>query len=98
MLRVVFMPSAFDEFDAACEFYAPLRPGLSSRFRDAVRKKIRRIRSMPLLGGSIPGTPCRKIRVDGFPYRIIYRIHADAIWIIAVSHTSRDPEYWKACL
>lgn len=31
-----------------------------------------------------------------FPFRIIYRIDASAIVIIAVAHASRSPEYWSS--
>lgn len=36
----------------------------------------------------------RACRVDGFPYRVVYEVLPDAIYIIAVAHASREPGYW----
>lgn len=30
-----------------------------------------------------------------FPFQIIYRIRDDKVMIIAVAHTSREPDYWS---
>lgn len=36
----------------------------------------------------------RQIRVNGFPYFLVYLIDPDAIFIIAVMHERQDPDYW----
>jgi plasmid stabilization system protein ParE len=36
----------------------------------------------------------RKIRLSRFPYKIIYRIEGDVIYIVAVAHDARD-DYWQ---
>jgi hypothetical protein len=38
---------------------------------------------------------CRKVRVERFPYSVIYRIKGDQLQIIAVAHMNRRPGYWK---
>ncbi|MFH0825041.1 MAG: type II toxin-antitoxin system RelE/ParE family toxin [Pseudomonadota bacterium] len=40
----------------------------------------------------------RRCRVRRFPYGIIYSQHEDMIFILAVMHLRRDPEYWKVRL
>lgn len=39
----------------------------------------------------------RKLRVDRFPYNVVYwHDEADAsIHIVAIAHTSREPHYWR---
>jgi toxin ParE1/3/4 len=37
----------------------------------------------------------RRFVLDGFPYTIIYRVLADSVFVTAVAHQSRRPEYWK---
>jgi hypothetical protein len=33
--------------------------------------------------------------VHGFPYSVVYRVHRDDIYVIAVAHSSRRPDYWR---
>jgi hypothetical protein len=33
--------------------------------------------------------------VNRFPYNVVYRIRDDDIYVVAVAHTSRRPNYWK---
>jgi hypothetical protein len=33
--------------------------------------------------------------VQGFPYKVAYRIRDHDIHIVAIAHTSRRPGYWK---
>ena len=33
--------------------------------------------------------------LDRFPYTILYRIRDDQVFVTAVAHQSRRPEYWK---
>lgn len=38
----------------------------------------------------------RKVRVDRFPYSIIFRLlDKDTVQVLAVAHGSREPGYWK---
>jgi toxin ParE1/3/4 len=37
----------------------------------------------------------RRFILTGFPYDLIYSVLADEIVIVAVSHHSREPGYWK---
>ena len=33
--------------------------------------------------------------LDRFPYTILYRVREDHVFIVAVAHDSRRPEYWR---
>lgn len=37
----------------------------------------------------------RSARVKKFPYKVIFRIEQDTIFVIALAHDKRNPEYWK---
>ncbi len=37
----------------------------------------------------------RRLNLHRFPYAIIYRIRARDIYVIAVMHEKRHPDYWK---
>ncbi|MGQ0847085.1 MAG: type II toxin-antitoxin system RelE/ParE family toxin [Sporichthyaceae bacterium] len=44
----------------------------------------------------LPGdVPVRSAPVRRFPYRIVYLVHDDAIRVLAVAHTRREPRYWR---
>jgi len=30
-----------------------------------------------------------------FPYSVIYEVNDDIIWVIAIVHASREPDYWR---
>jgi len=36
----------------------------------------------------------RRLNLKVFPYYIAYIIHADVIWVLAIAHSARLPEYW----
>lgn len=40
---------------------------------------------------------CRKLRVERFPYAVIYRVkeEQEVLQIIAVANLQRRPGYWK---
>lgn len=37
----------------------------------------------------------RSARVNKFPYKIIFRVEQGTVFVIALAHDKRDPEYWK---
>jgi hypothetical protein len=37
----------------------------------------------------------RRCLVHRFPYGVLYSIEPDGIFILAVMHLNRDPDYWK---
>jgi hypothetical protein len=39
--------------------------------------------------------PVRRVRIAGFPYRIVYEELADCVQVLAIMHDSRKPGYWK---
>ena len=66
------------------------------RVRRAVSHAIDLISVHPEIGVPREGLlPSRQFSVSGFPYRIAYRVRDHDIYVIAVAHTSRRPNYWK---
>ncbi len=79
--------------DDAFEYYELEVPGLGLRFREEVKKSIRRIceypHACPITENSI-----RKCLLYKFPYKIIYSIENEYIYILAIAHCHRRPDYW----
>jgi plasmid stabilization system protein ParE len=95
MIPFGFHDEARREFRESARYYELQKDGLGSRFVDAVRDAITRIRSHPQLYREIePGV--RQCRTPRFPYGIIYRVRNSTVEILAVMHLHRKPGYWKS--
>ena len=92
-MKVVFNEIAKDEFEDAIEFYELEYPGLGEKFRKEIKKSVKRLfehpNAWPVEIGEV-----RKYLVHKFPYRILYSIENDHIYIIAIAHQHRKPNYW----
>lgn len=93
MPAVVFHPAARDELNAAAIYYEQNRPGLGERFVDIIEDGIRQIKASPEMWSKIHGE-VRRCLVPRFPYGIIYIIQEEIIFVLAVMHLRRKPEYW----
>jgi len=78
---------------AAAVYYDDQVVGLGSDFLDEIESGLNRIRRFPLLSPIYDGE-YRRYLLKRFPYGLIYRIEAQKIFIIAVTHHQRKPKYW----
>lgn len=92
-MRLVFSPAAQREFDDARRFYESQLPGLGDAFQDEVRAGLRRIGTWPLAFPAERGT-IRRALLSRFPYKLIFAVEPDHIYLIAVAHQHRRPGYW----
>ena len=91
-----FSKPAADELTEAVRWYEMRRAGLGGDLYDAVVRTIDLIRAHPDIGTARIGRlPNRQLLVTGFPYKVVYRTRDKDIYVVAVAHTSRLPEYWK---
>ena len=74
-------------------FYGATRPGTGIRFQGAVQAALDRIERNPATGKVDEGG-CRRMRVKGFPFSLVYREEEDEIVIYAVRPDAKDPGYW----
>jgi toxin ParE1/3/4 len=37
----------------------------------------------------------RRYLADDFPFAILYLDEVDAVWIVAIMHLKRHPDYWQ---
>ena len=92
-MRIVFDPLALQELDDATEYYELKVSGLGNRFKDEVKDAIRRIRDYPD-AWAIEKKDVRRHLLHRFPYKILYSIEPDYIYVIAIAHCHRRPDYW----
>ncbi len=92
--RVRFLPEAKAEFDEAADWYEARQRRLGRDFIGKVREVIKRITSQPRLFATVYGQ-IRQTLIERFPYSVLYQEDNHEIIVIAVFHTSRNPDVWK---
>jgi plasmid stabilization system protein ParE len=94
MKNFSFHPEAEEEFIESAIYYEDCESGLGLDFSREVYATIQNALDYPTLWPEIE-TPVRRCLVHRFPYGVIYSIEPDGIFILAVMHLRRDPDYWK---
>ena len=92
---VKFHPDAQEEFDLALDFYElEAWEGTRERFQLAVETAARIIEKNPRRWPQV-GEGVRRNVLTAFPYLIHYVEEEQYILIVSVTHTSREPDYWR---
>lgn len=92
-MRIRFAEIANDELADACDWYEQQQSGLGLRFKEAVRDAASRISRSPLLF-PVELEDVRRYVMNRFPYTLRYVLRGDEVWVMAVSHQHRRPDYW----
>jgi plasmid stabilization system protein ParE len=89
-----FHPEAWQEFEAADDWYAERSPDASISFLSAITDAVENIRSAPRRWPAyLYGT--RRFVIQRFPFSVVYLDDPDRALIVAVAHGKRKPGYWK---
>ena len=92
-MRVIFDELAKIELDDGKEYYEMEVIGLGKRFKQEVKRAINIIEKMPKIG-SPESENIRRYILHKFPYKVLYSIEKDHIYVIAIAHLHREPMYW----
>ena len=92
-MKIIFSPFALQELNDATEYLELQFEGLGQRFRNEVWRAIRRIERYPS-AWSAESDNVRRCLLHKFPYKILFSIETDHIYVLAVAHQHREPEYW----
>jgi len=92
-MKVVFSEYARQELVDAVRYYELEYEGLGRRFREEVRKAAIRIAEYPMAWSAERGD-VRKCLLHKFPYKLLYSIEENHVFVIAVAHLHRRPDYW----
>ena len=93
-MKYVFHPEAEVEFVSAIDYYEDCEPGLGYDFAIEVNSTLENVLSFPK-AWPILEDDIRRCQTRRFPYGIIYAIYEDVLYVLAVMHLHRDPQYWK---
>ena len=94
MKQVIIHSEAEAELAASVDFYEERKPGLGLDFERSIRNAVGSIQKSP---EHFPKTTygTRRLVMRNFPFAIHYFDLKAHIWIVAFSHSSRKPGYWK---
>jgi plasmid stabilization system protein ParE len=92
---VVFHSAARAELDEAMGFYERRAPGLGLAPATKVEGAAAKIAESPDAWPRHGHSEFRKFFTDRFPFIIFYMDLPDSVWVAAVAHASRRPDYWK---
>ena len=92
-MKVEILQEAETELTEAVARYEEVENGLGVRLKEEVRAVIRWIAANPEIPRVRP-KGYRKVNLKVFRYYVAYFIWQDVIWVLAVAHGHRRPEYW----
>jgi len=92
-MKMVIDVKAKGEMREAAFFYEYHRKGLGQDFLDEVETAFDQIKLHPEMWRVMKGK-FRRYLTHRFPYAIIYALETDIIYVAAIMHTKRKPDYW----
>jgi len=95
LTSVRFLRPAEEELLGTVAYYNSRVPGLGAEFLAEVERTTALAVEHPMLG-AIFDEGVRRLMMRRFPYLLIYQAIADEVLVLAVSHQSRRPGYWRS--
>ena len=93
-MNVRFHPEVDKEFIDTIAYYEECEIGLGVDFLREVYACIEKAVTYPRMWPEIE-FGIHRCLVHRFPYGVLYSIEDDGIYILAIMHLHRDPDYWK---
>lgn len=95
MTRLRLDAAARAELLHETQYYEATRPGTGRKFREAADDAFGRIKRTPK-AGKPDEDRCRRVRISGFPFSVVYREERVEIVVYAVRPDAREPGYWMS--
>ena len=94
-MRISIHKRARQDIGDAARYYNMVRRGWGRLFSVRVRESFASIRNFPSASREVE-QGVRVAALKQFPFKVFYRPTADFIEVIAVVHSSRDPDTWMS--
>jgi toxin ParE1/3/4 len=92
---VIIHRKAREELDNSIFYYEKQKTGLGLDFLSEIEQALDTIQRNPSLGGIYKATGLRRYVVQRFPFIIFYTEFDEFIWVVAIAHGKRRPNYWR---
>lgn len=86
-------PEADSELIEAALFYESRVDGLGESLLNEFDNLTRLLRKNPKIGAPV-NEMFKRVVLNRFPYSIFYSLEPNVIWILAIAHQRRRPNYW----
>jgi plasmid stabilization system protein ParE len=86
---------AEDDLSEAAAFLEERVEGLGVDLTAEVEHAISRLEENRYVGPPL-ARGVRKLRVNRFPYNLVYRILSDEVLVLAIAHHRRRPSFWRS--
>lgn len=98
MLRLYWLQEAKLELLDIVRWYEDQSLGLGGEFLDELEPVLEKIRIAPRDYPKWEFSPqrhdVRRASLNRFPHRVMFVVQFEEIWISAIQHPSRSPQYW----
>ena len=92
-MKILFDDLARNEYQDAIEFYELKIQGLGLWFKEEVIRALKNLKKFSSMG-SIEKADIRRYILHKFPYKILYLNEEKYLYVIAIAHMHREPNYW----
>ena len=92
-MKLRILDEATAEFADAIARYEAIESDLGVRLKQEVRAAIAWIAENAELPRARP-KGYRRVNLKVFPFYVAYMIWNDTLWVLAIAHNARRPEYW----
>lgn len=92
-MKLEILEEAESELIEAVDRYEEIEPGLGIRLKEEIRNTLRWISEHAHLPRLRP-KGYRRVNLKVFRYYVAYHVWNETIWILAIAHSHRRPEYW----
>ena len=92
-MEIVFNELAVSEMNDAVAFYELQFSELGGAFKEEVKRSLLRISKYPTAWPKVD-EDIRKYIMHKFPFNIYYSKEKNYLYIIAIAHQHRKPNYW----
>ena len=90
-----FHPEAEEELRAAIDYYEDREAGLGYDFSLEVFTAIQNIITQPS-AWPVMEDDVRRCLVNRFPFGVLYSLEPTGVFVVAVMHQRRRPDYWRS--
>ncbi len=92
-MKLIVLEEAGQEFAASASYYEGKEAGLGLRFRNEVKIAIDFISKHPDTPRLRP-RGYRRFNLRTFPHYVAYVTRDETIWVVAIAHGHRRPDFW----
>jgi hypothetical protein len=93
MFNLIFHPHVSQEVKVSYNWYQEKAAGLGDDFITELEFSFETIKEYPL-GWPIIRNDFHRFVLPKFPFSVIYKLNSNSIYVVAVMHNSRKPDYW----